>query len=530
MNSEERKKRKLEKAKRRATAKAERKAASRKKWRERLSRLTGFITGSVASVVDLLDRLGIRAKIQASIVAQLMLNFLTALGVGVLVTIVSLNMSVEERQSISTSYDAGYEEIFFRSNELFEQISQATSLEEFFSIVDNANFFEGLMSQPEIYITDTIGNVLIKNDKATAEKLDILDVVEKAGANYQYDETSPTEIFRVFKIRDDNNQEKMLIYISSPREDFVYTTEITGNGGIFPYINGLVTFMLTFMLLTRKKMQLMTDISDALLFIADGNLDYEVDESGTDEVALLAENINYMRRTLKEEKEEQLRIERTKSELITNVSHDLRTPLTSIMGYLGLIKSGQFDSEEKLMEYVGTAYRKAEKLKVLIDDLFEYTKYSNHDIVLEKIVVSMSELLQQILSEYAPVIEENGLQYALDLPEEEVFAQIDPRRIVRACENLLMNAIKYSEKPGEIGICLKRAETGKIEIVFSNRCSSLTEADLGNLFERLYKADKSRSESGSGLGLAITKGIVEAHDGSVFARHKGPNIEIGFIL
>lgn len=530
MNSNERKKLKLEKAKKRALLKVEKKAASRQKWRKRLTRILGFFSKLFAGAVKLLDRLGVRAKIQASIVAQLMINFLIALIVGVLVTVLSINMSVKERENVTTSYDAGYQEIFFRSNQLFDEISRAENPEEFFNIIDDANFFEGLMTGPEIYITDAIGNVLIKNDKATAEKLDILDVVEKAGSNYQSYQNTPTEIFRVFKIREDNDQEKLMIYIASPREDFIYTTEVIGTGGVFPYINGLITFVLTFILLTRKKMMMMTDISDALLFIADGNLDYEVDEDGTDEVALLAENINTMRRALKREKEEQARIEKTKSELITNVSHDLRTPLTSIMGYLGLIRNGQYQSEAEMLDYANTAFQKSEKLKVLIEDLFEYTKYANADIRLNMISVSVNELIEQIVSEYTPVMEENDLTCEISLPEETLFAELDPKRIVRACENLLMNAVKYADRPSVIEVALRQSDDGEVQVTFSNACPHIEEKDLENLFDRLYKVDKSRSETGSGLGLAITKGIIDAHGGRVFASQSQGRVHIGFVL
>ncbi len=530
MNSSERKKQKLEKAKKRALLKVEKKAASRKRWKERLMRVLGFLSKMFTGLMKLMDHLGLRAKIQASIVAQLMINFLIALIVGVFVTMLSINMSIRERQNVTTSYDAGYQEIFYRSNELFEEISSAENLEDFFDIIDDAYFFEGLMSRPEIYITDAIGNVLIKNDKATAEKLDILDVVDKAGSTYQSNQNSPSEIFRVFKIRDDNDQEKLMIYIASPREDFIYTTEVVGTGGVLPYINGLITFVLTFILLTRKKMLLMTEISDALLFIADGNLDYEVDEVGTDEVALLAENINTMRRALKREKEEQARIEKTKSELITNVSHDLRTPLTSIMGYLGLIRSGQYQNEAEMLEYANTAYQKSEKLKVLIEDLFEYTKYANADTKLSKTNVSVNELIEQIVSEYIPVMEANELACEIILPEETIFAELDAKRIVRACENLLMNAVKYADSPSTIEVTLAQTEDGKVKVTFSNACSPLEEKDLDNLFDRLYKVDKSRAETGSGLGLAITKGIIDAHNGSVFVNQEQGRIHIGFCL
>lgn len=534
MNSVERKQKKLEKAKKRAVIKQAKKEAKRRRWKRRVGRMGSFFSKIFTTIMDVIDKLGIRAKVQSSILAQIMLNFIIALIVGIMVTVVSLNMSVEIRENVHTSYERGYEEIFRRSNQLFDnltrEVSEAEEIDDLFDLIEERHFFSDFMSQPEIYITDTIGNVLFKNDNATADKLNIIDVVEKAGDTIGYDDNEPQEVFRVFKIDEDNGQEKLLIYISSPRENFVYTSEIVGNGGIFPYFNGIVAFMFTFVLLSRKKMKMVTEISDAMLFIADGDLDYEVEEEGSDEVALLAENINYMRRALKREKEEQMRIEQTKSELITNVSHDLRTPLTSIMGYLGLIRTGQFKSEEEMLEYAEIAYSKSEKLKILIDDLFEYTKYANEDIELHLSMISINQLIQQIVSEYVPVMEENQLEYELHMPEEDLFVELDPKRIVRVCENLLMNAVKYSVKPSKLDIRLEGKGDQKFSLTFENQCDPLSDEDINNLFERLYKADKSRSQNGSGLGLAITKGIVEAHGGQVFASQDESTIKIGFEL
>ncbi len=539
MTSLERKQIKLEKAKKRAAIKKAKKVAQRRRWRRRLSKFGGFFAKIFSSMIRLFDYLGIRSKVQSSILAQLLIYFFLSLIIAVIVTVVSLNVSVEVRNEVETSYSQGYEEIFKRSDDLVRNIthdiSETEDIDDLFDLIENTHFFSELMSNPEIYITDTIGNVLAKNDQATAEKLDILEVAEKAGVNTIDSHDSPQEIFRVFKIdeslengQDEGQEEKLLVYIASPRKNFVYSSEIIGNGGIMPYFNGLIAFIFVFVLLARKKMKMMTEISDALLFIADGDLNYIVEEEGSDEIALLAENINYMTRALKREKEEQQRIEETKSELITNVSHDLRTPLTSIMGYLGLIKNDQFKSKEDMLEYAEIAYNKSENLKVLIDDLFEFTKYANSDIELQRSTISMNQLLEQIVEEYSPVLEENQLEMVLNLPQEEFFMNVDAKRIVRVCENLLMNGIKYSIKPSIFAIKLKRLENGSMHLSFENKCDPMTEQEVNNLFERMYKTDKSRTASGSGLGLAITKGIVEAHEGRIFANQIEDSICIGF--
>jgi signal transduction histidine kinase len=200
------------------------------------------------------------------------------------------------------------------------------------------------------------------------------------------------------------------------------------------------------------------------------------------------------------------------------------------MGYLGLIRNGQYQSEAEMLDYANTAFQKSEKLKVLIEDLFEYTKYANADIRLNMTSVSVNELIEQIVSEYTPVIEENDLTCEISLPEEILFAELDPKRIVRACENLLMNAVKYADRPSVIEVALRQSDDGKVQVTFSNACPHIDEKDLENLFDRLYKVDKSRSETGSGLGLAITKGIIDAHGGRVFASQSQGRVHIGFVL
>ncbi|MFK4363276.1 signal transduction histidine kinase [Bacillus sp. RC55] len=167
----------------------------------------------------------------------------------------------------------------------------------------------------------------------------------------------------------------------------------------------IFTFIIIFLILVRKKIVYLKLISDNVNDIANGKLGLTIEIEGKDELTQLAQNINYMSKELENTFEQERRLERTKNELITNVSHDLRTPLTSIIGYVDLLKRGQYDSKAQLQEYLETTYLKSQRLKYLIDELFEYTRLSDIDARLNLNEVDVSGLLEQIVGEYTPIFE-----------------------------------------------------------------------------------------------------------------------------
>ena len=274
-------------------------------------------------------------------------------------------------------------------------------------------------------------------------------------------------------------------------------------------------------------MSYIEELAKGLLEISKGNLNYRVMEKSEDELGSLANNINYMAAELEHKIERERQIERAKNELITNVSHDLRTPLTSIMGYLRLLKDKKYETIDQHDNYVDIAYGKAEKLKGLMEDLFEYTKLSNETIQLNWQKVALNELLEQLIEELVPVSEENQLSFITELPTEKVLVDLDSDKIVRVFENLLMNAILYSYKPGEIFVGLTW-ENDIITVIVKNNGEEISKDDLENLFDRFYRVEKSRSSltGGSGLGLAIAKNNIDLHDGKIWAESEGESIAI----
>ncbi|PGE24390.1 sensor histidine kinase, partial [Bacillus wiedmannii] len=245
-----------------------------------------------------------------------------------------------------------------------------------------------------------------------------------------------------------------------------------------------------------------------------------IEIEGKDELTQLAQNINYMSKELENTFEQERRLERTKNELITNVSHDLRTPLTSIIGYVDLLKRGKYDSKEQLQEYLETTYLKSQRLRYLIDELFEYTRLSDNDAKLNLNEVDLSGLLEQIVGEYTPIFEKESLIVQKSITEESIPIFMDVEKMVRVYENLFMNAINYSVKPSELSICLEVIDNKAI-LKISNKAEKPPVSDPNKLFERFFRGDKARKDNqGNGLGLAISKRTVELHNGNIHAEYK----------
>ncbi|WP_194189772.1 sensor histidine kinase [Clostridium chrysemydis] len=245
----------------------------------------------------------------------------------------------------------------------------------------------------------------------------------------------------------------------------------------------------------------------------------------------LSKNINDLVKDLKNITLEEKKAQKTKNDLITNVSHDLRTPLTSIIGYLNLIEEDKYKDEVELRYYTDSAYKKAKKLKLLIDDLFELTKYQNDGIYLNLQTVDFIEMVWQLISDFQFELEDKGLKINADFCEEKVFVKCDPLKLSRAFENIISNSIKYSKSKSTIDI---KIFTSKDNLIFSikNYGEEISEFDLEHIFDRFFRVDKARNSeiNGSGLGLCITKSIIDLHNGKISARSNNGVIEFEVIL
>ena len=279
---------------------------------------------------------------------------------------------------------------------------------------------------------------------------------------------------------------------------------------------GIFLFTAIFYLLQRRSFSYIQKLSDAMREIAEGNLNTYVQVEDDNEFSDMASNLNYMIKELNALMERERESERTKNELITNIAHDLRTPLTSIIGYLELISKSKNLTEETRVNYTEVAYTKAKKLQKLIEDLFGFTKLNYGKIALNLSKVDLVKLLTQLMDEFYPSFSNNNLAYSLKSNVNTVIITADPNLLARLFENLIGNAIKYGADGKEINVKIA-ASASKVKVSVINYGKVIPEDEIGLIFEKFYRLEQSRSSKtgGTGLGLAIAKNIVELHGGTI---------------
>lgn len=272
-----------------------------------------------------------------------------------------------------------------------------------------------------------------------------------------------------------------------------------------------------FYLLTRPYIDYMKALSAEIKGFAKGNLQQKLEVHGTDEFATIARSLNEMADDINHMIEHDRQVEARKNELVTNVAHDLRTPLTSILGYLGLAKRQELPEEQR-EQYIETAYAKAKRLEKLIEDLFEYSKMSQGAVRMDVTELDLICVLRQLLEEFYPSFAESGLQLDFVCKDKTAYLTADGNLLARAFANLIGNAVKYGADGKRVEITLTQTEQ-EITVKVLNFGEIIPKEALGNIFDRFYRVESSRSTQtgGSGLGLTIAKSIMELHHGTIEA-------------
>lgn len=281
---------------------------------------------------------------------------------------------------------------------------------------------------------------------------------------------------------------------------------------------GFFLFFLIFSWLQWRLFGYFNKMNRTVRDMAEGRLDlnHKMEVRGSNPFGDMAGNVNRLAGRLYLALEEERRAEQTKNELITNVSHDLRTPLTSVLGYLGLIEQDRYRDEVEMRHYVHIAYEKSQRLNVLINDLFEYTRMRHDTTALKAAPFNLVEMLGQLLVQYHMPLQEAGMQSKLITQESIIMVKGDTAKIVRVFENLIANAMVYGREGKYAVLNVKKNETEAIVEVI-NYGEPIPASDIPFIFDRFYRADKSRTKwsGGSGLGLAISKSIIEKHGGTI---------------
>ncbi|SDY83568.1 HAMP domain-containing sensor histidine kinase [Bacillus sp. 166amftsu] len=255
---------------------------------------------------------------------------------------------------------------------------------------------------------------------------------------------------------------------------------------------------------------------EEIRYIANGNFNHKISVLQHNYLEDLANGINQIVEQLKVSIEEERQTEQAKSELITNVSHDLRTPLTSIVGYVTLIHHDNYRDEVELRHYIQVIYDKVNRLNMLMNDLFEYTRVQNKELQLNTVPIDIIELLGQLSVQFRMQFQEANIECRLSFPSEKLMVLADGDKLVRVFENLIMNAMTYGNEGKFIDLTAYQ-DGNMIAIDITNYGQPIPSTDLPHIFERFYRVEKSRSTytGGSGLGLAIAKSIVEIHSGTI---------------
>lgn len=282
---------------------------------------------------------------------------------------------------------------------------------------------------------------------------------------------------------------------------------------------GAVLVILYFMLLTRKFSRDLMDITAGIQEISLGNFEYKIPIRNDSEFGAVAEKLNEMSDSVYLFLCDEQQNEDVKNELITSVAHDIRTPLTSIIGYLYLIVF-RTDLQPEIKErYLKIAYDKSKRLEQLTEDLFSYTKYSTDEVKMHYEKIDLVKFMEQMADEFYPSFKEAQLEYDFQCEVPEAIIWADGNTLARAIGNLVSNAIKYGRDGKYINITLKQEGAYAVVSVL-NYGAVIPKEALKHIFERFYRVENSRAETtgGSGLGLAIAKRIVELHNGTIEAR------------
>lgn len=267
-------------------------------------------------------------------------------------------------------------------------------------------------------------------------------------------------------------------------------------------------------------------IKDALGDIKDGNLNRRILSKENDITKQICYDINEIAISGQTQLIHQKESEQAYKRLITSLSHDIKTPLASLVGYLEAIERGIVVGEEK-NEYIHVAYEKSQHLKYFVENLFEWVKLDSGEQVFHFENTDLNELSRNIIADWVPVLENSCFKYEFMIPENEYFIRIDINAYIRILNNLLQNIITHSEGDKMSLQIIENQQQAKI--IIADNGKGISADNLPHIFERLYQCDVSRSSKGNGLGLAIAKELIGVHKGTIIA-NSSPGVRTEFII
>ena len=291
---------------------------------------------------------------------------------------------------------------------------------------------------------------------------------------------------------------------------------------VFIVLMGVGDLVVLYWRLIRRyhQMQLRHIILE-LHYIANGHFDHRINFRVRPELQRVVDSINSLVDSTVNSINEERAIEQSKDELITNVSHDIRTPLTSIIGYLGLLKAGVTSPEDQ-KKYVNIAYTKAEQITRDLVYLFEYTTLKSTNTKLNLNDLHIYSMLEQVAAGFELEAEKNGIEIEIEARPKNLTIKADAEKLVRVYNNLISNAFKYGTGATKIKLVANLVNKREVELRVENNGAPIPKKSLNKIFERFYRVETSRNTKtgGTGLGLSITKGVVDLHHGTIRCEFK----------
>lgn len=271
-----------------------------------------------------------------------------------------------------------------------------------------------------------------------------------------------------------------------------------------------------FYIFTRKIIYNINYINENINEISKGNFKTHIKVNTKDEIGQIANNINIMSRKLEELIEKDRESERMKNEMISNISHDIRTPLTSVIGYVEAIKKIDYKDKEASDNCMEIILKKCDELKNLVNDLLEYTSINFKGINIKKEKLSITDVLEQIMIGFIPTLEKANMSFNIKAPDEKIFINGDVNLIVRLFENIINNNIFYGSEGKKLDIEISKLNS-MVSVTIKNYGKKIPKEDIPYIFERFFRSEKSRNSNtgGKGMGLAIAKSIAEVHKGDI---------------